>query len=74
MSAPDPAEVLPVIADLAAQSPVSEERRRCPSCDHLIEHHQPNGCWYAVSVGRRDADLVCPCSMPADQAGQECVR
>lgn len=37
---------------------------RCPSCDHLAEHHQPEGCWYAVTTGAIDLDLVCPCTVP----------
>lgn len=37
---------------------------RCPSCDHLAEHHQPGGCWYAVTTGAIDLNLVCPCTVP----------
>lgn len=35
---------------------------RCASCDHTWDMHQPEGCWYTVTHGRLDADLVCPCS------------
>lgn len=37
---------------------------RCPSCDHLTSIHQPEGCWYTVTTGRPDTDLVCACSVP----------
>lgn len=40
------------------------ERKRCPSCDHLVSQHQPEGCWYAVSMGALDRDVVCPCAVP----------
>lgn len=47
----------------ASAAVIAEERRRCPSCEHLIDQHQQDGCWYAVSVGEGGANLVCPCGM-----------
>jgi hypothetical protein len=41
---------------------------RCPSCDHLTGHHQQDGCWYAVTTGFADRDLVCPCALAAPDA------
>lgn len=38
--------------------------RRCESCDHLAEHHQPEGCWYSVTIGAEGRNLVCPCAVP----------
>lgn len=37
---------------------------RCPSCDHPVSLHQPDGCWFAVTEGTVGRDLVCPCSVP----------
>lgn len=39
---------------------------RCPSCDHLTSHHQPEGCRYtfAVAAGATTLDLVCACTVP----------
>jgi hypothetical protein len=37
---------------------------RCPSCDHLAGHHQPEGCWYAITTSEPGRDLVCPCIVP----------
>jgi hypothetical protein len=59
-----------VITDLGVVRLQLQEERdalkaaRCPSCDHLAEHHQPEGCWYAVTTGAIDLDLVCPCTVP----------
>lgn len=36
--------------------------KRCTSCDHLVSSHQPDGCWYSVTVGTLDQNLVCPCA------------
>lgn len=36
--------------------------KRCASCDHLASFHQPEGCWYSVTVGTLDQNLVCPCA------------
>jgi hypothetical protein len=56
------AEVERLQAELAA--PETPERR-CPSCDHLTSIHQPDGCWYTVTTGAKESNLVCPCSVPA---------
>jgi hypothetical protein len=56
------------MTDLAAGWLVAQEGRRCPSCDHLIEHHLSDGCWHEVSSGEVGADLVCPCAMSEDVA------
>ena len=37
---------------------------RCPSCDHPVSLHQPDGCRFAVTEGTVGRDLVCPCSVP----------
>jgi hypothetical protein len=36
---------------------------RCRSCDHLIGEHSEGGCWYTVTTGRVNANLVCACSV-----------
>lgn len=42
------------------------DAQRCPSCDHLTEGHQEDGCWYTVSVGLPElsSNLVCVCTLP----------
>lgn len=47
---------------------MSETRRpaRCPSCDHEIAMHQPDGCWYTVSTGLPGLNLCCVCSVPSE--------
>ena len=37
---------------------------RCPSCDHPVSLHQPDGCRFHVTEGTVGRDLVCPCSVP----------
>jgi len=37
---------------------------RCPSCDHTRGFHHNGTCWFTVSEGTVDADLVCPCTSP----------
>ena len=40
-----------------------EAERRCPSCEHTVDFHHADGCYWTVTVGREDEDMVCPCSM-----------
>lgn len=35
---------------------------RCPSCDHYVAVHQPDGCRFAVTVGTPGQALNCPCA------------
>lgn len=42
---------------------------RCSSCDHLMSGHQDGVCWYTVTHGQVDMNLVCPCGgQPAADA------
>jgi hypothetical protein len=41
---------------------------RCPSCDHDVTMHQPDGCWYTVTVGTPGDKLNCPCTLPAAES------
>lgn len=50
---------------------VSAAVERCPSCDHLVSDHQPEGCWYTVSAGTVGRNLVCPCSLPSAEEKPE---
>ena len=46
--------VMPVVAAALTAA-------RCPSCDHRVDMHQPDGCWFTVTHGMAGRDLVCPC-------------
>lgn len=39
----------------------AEQVRRCRSCEHRMEAHQPDGCWYTVVTGRPGQPMGCPC-------------
>lgn len=52
------------VAEFIVQAVRNEHERRCPSCDHRVDLHQPDGCWYTVTTGAADRDLVCPCVVP----------
>lgn len=53
----------------------TEAPERCPSCDHLIEGHQEDGCWYTVTDTAVITDAICPCTWPhgkpAEQDGEQ---
>lgn len=42
----------------------AEAAPRCPSCDHLMDAHQPDGCSRTVTTGKPDRDPTCPCTVP----------
>jgi hypothetical protein len=45
------------------------EFARCASCDHLTSDHQPDGCWFTVTLGASNHDLVCPCTAGVPREG-----
>lgn len=44
---------------------------RCPSCDHTVAMHQPDGCWHTVTTGTINTSLGCPCTMPTTRLTEE---
>jgi len=40
-----------------------EAAKRCPSCEHTMGFHQPEGCWYTVTDGKPGGNLVCVCEV-----------
>lgn len=44
-------------------SQVNEETR-CPSCEHSLDFHSEGGCWYSITVGTVNRDMVCQCPLP----------
>jgi hypothetical protein len=37
--------------------------KRCESCEHYYEYHQPDGCWFCVVVGRINSPIGCACGV-----------
>lgn len=52
------------IAELRAEvEQLRADKARCSSCDHEVSMHQEDGCWYTVTEGTMDVNLVCVCSV-----------
>lgn len=48
-----------------------DEQPRCPRCEHLVNQHHEDGCWFTVSNGTEGEALNCPCTFDARGATQE---
>lgn len=56
-----------VVTDVDEEHGIPTLTGRCPSCEHLCSYHQPEGCWFTVTVGTPHKDTVCPCAVSRDR-------
>lgn len=44
-------------------TPTTPHNPRCHSCEHAMTWHRQEGCWFTVTSGKTDKDMVCACSV-----------